>query len=480
MFTLWRYIIKEHISPFIFAISVITLVFLLNLVFRELGRILSKGLGFSLILEFFFLNMAWIIALAVPMAVLVATLMAFGRLSGDSEITAMKAGGVGILHMIFPVLVVSFFLAGFLVWFNNHVLPDFNHRTRLLASDIARKRPTINLESGVVMKDIPNINILVQKINEAPDTSYVETVFIEDNRTQNKSKYIFAKKGKIYTDPNTGYLFLTLYEGEMHELDLEKMEQYTRLSFPEQKLSIRVPNMTLERSDSEYRGDREKSAQMMREEVIENKKLLKERYQRIDQLITMYFDRHLPLTTPAAMEKNNNRAEREIFKDISKSRERVRQKYIEKLRQDNLRTLQQVTAELNIIKNYDRANYTLMVEVHKKYSIPFACIVFVLIGAPLGIMSRKGNLAVAGGISFGFFLLYWASLIAGEELADNQFISPFIAMWLADIIVGIGGIYLVIHSIHESTFINWTSIQDFFKKIPLLFKNKTKFYENIR
>ena len=173
MFILWRYIIKEHINPFFFSISVISLVFLLNLVFRELGRILSRGLSFGLILEFFFLNMAWIIALAVPMAVLVATVMAFGRLSGDSEIIAMKAGGVSILHIIFPVFVASILLNFFLIWFNNNVLPDFNHRTRLLATDIARKRPTINLEAGVLYRDLPNYNLMVQKIRQTRDTSYV-------------------------------------------------------------------------------------------------------------------------------------------------------------------------------------------------------------------------------------------------------------------------------------------------------------------
>ena len=209
----------------------------------------------------------------------------------------------------------------------------------------------------------------------------------------------------------------------------------------------------------------------MRGEVLENKGLLKERYDKIDQLISSYFDRHLPLTTPKEIETDTN-IERKFFQENSKSTTVIKQKYIEKIRQDNIRLLQQITAEMNIIKNYESANYKLMVEVHKKYSIPFACIVFVLVGAPLGIMSRKGNLAVAGGISFGFFLLYWASLIAGEELADNQIISPFIAMWLANIIVGAGGIYLVIHSIHEATFINWTSIQNFFLKISLLFKKK--------
>jgi len=120
---------------------------------------------------------------------------------------------------------------------------------------------------------------------------------------------------------------------------------------------------------------------------------------------------------------------------------------------------------MNIVKSLEQASYVLMVEVHKKYSIPFACIVFVLVGAPLGIMARKGNLAVAGGISFGFFLLYWAALIGGEELADNQLITPFAAMWAANLLVGAGGVYLVIHSIHEATFINWIAISQFFTRM---------------
>ena len=118
---------------------------------------------------------------------------------------------------------------------------------------------------------------------------------------------------------------------------------------------------------------------------------------------------------------------------------------------DHQRLQQEVTGELNFLENMDRKIYKLSVEVHKKYSIPVACIVFVLIGAPLGIMSRRGSMAMAGGVSFAFFLLYWASLIGGEELADNRFISPFMAMWLANILVGIGGLYLVYHSIYEAT-----------------------------
>ena len=198
MFILWRYIVREHIGPFFFGLSVIVLIFLLNLVFRELGQILSRGLEVGVIIEFFYLNLAWIFALAIPMAVLMAALMAFGRLSADSEIIALKASGVNMYHLIAPVLFVALLLDIFLVWFNNSILPEFNHRARLLASDIARKRPTLTLEPGVLYQEIKNFNLMVHEVKEKGDTSYVKNVFVEDDSDPKLNKVILADHGKVF------------------------------------------------------------------------------------------------------------------------------------------------------------------------------------------------------------------------------------------------------------------------------------------
>lgn len=452
MFVLWRYIIKEHIGPFVFAICVITLVFILNLVFRELPRILSRGLEFGLILEFFALNMAWIVALAVPMAVLVAALMAFGRLAGDNEIVAMKASGVSVLRMVFPVLVCAAGLALFLVWFNNSVLPDFNHRARLLASDIARKRPTLSLEAGVIYRDLPNYTLLVQNIVETPDTAYVDSVYIDDNSNPNSSTFITADHGKIYLNRRNGQLSIILFDGVMYELNLEQMEHYRQLRFPKQVISISVPDMVMERSDSEYRGDREKSAAMMREEVRQNQKEIADAVARMQAKTQPYLTRYLPALEPDPGGSKGREGPIALPLQLAP------------LLAENQRLQQELSADNSFVEGLNRKNYQLLVEIHKKYSIPVACLVFVLVGAPLGMMARRGSMAMAAGLSFGFFLLYWASLIGGEELADNQIISPFMAMWLADLLVGAAGIYLLIYAVRESTLINPGAIRTFFER----------------
>lgn len=472
MLILWRYIIREHIGPFFFGLSIIILVFLLNLVFRELGRILSRGLEFMVILEFFYLNLAWIIALAVPMAVLIATLMAFGRLSADSEIVALKASGINMYRLIAPVAAVSILLSIFLVWFNNEVLPEFNHRARLLATDIARKRPTLNLEPGVQYQELKNYNLMVHEIREEQDTSYVKGVFVEDNSDHKLNKLIVAEHGKVFFNQNTGKLVLILYNGKMHQLDLETMEHYRIITFPKQVMSIPIPDMVLRRSESEYRGDREKSAQTMMNDVLKNRQDIESRHKKMLELVESRTKKYLPLPKGIPAEEDRSGKLQQLSKaaealaNKSPFRQRRQPKTaFETALDDHQRLAQQLKSEINVIAQLERSNYILMVEVHKKYSIPAACLVFVLIGAPLGIMARKGGLAVGGSISLGFFLLYWVFLIAGEELADNQHITPFMAMWLANIVVGAAGVFLAIRSVRESTFIRWEWLTNLLSKL---------------
>ncbi|MDZ7379175.1 MAG: LptF/LptG family permease, partial [candidate division KSB1 bacterium] len=196
MLILPRYIVREHIGPFVFSFFVITLFFLLNILFRELGRLLSRGLEFRVIVEYFALHMGWILALTIPMAVLPAVLMAFGRLSSDNEIVAIKASGVSLYRITAPVLVAAGALCVFCIWFGNSILPDMNHRARLLTGDIARKRPTLTLEPGVVFEVSPTLHLSARAIKESEGYSKLWGVVVDDYSEPDVTQTVFADSGE--------------------------------------------------------------------------------------------------------------------------------------------------------------------------------------------------------------------------------------------------------------------------------------------
>lgn len=447
-----RYILKEHVGPFIFALLTIVFVFILNIVFRDLGRLLGKGLTVGVILEFFLYNLAWIIALAVPMAVLISTLMAFGRLSADSEMTAIKASGIHLYRVLLPVVLASVILAAGLERFNNSVLPEFNLRVKLLYRDISRKKPTLTLEPHVFFDEIENLSILVHQVDNRENL--LKGIIITDRRDTDKPKTIIAEQGTLQFEKEMELMVLTLINGEVHELTGD-LQEYRRMLFNRHIINIAVDNMVLKRSESEYRGDREKSAKMMREDIQKHDKAIAERHEQIDFFIMREMSRIFP---EEYIRGDTHREEHSIvFNRLMRQRQGLR-------RHVQL-NLQQIQNEIRVIEGYRRSISALRVEIHKKYSIPIACIVFILVGAPLGIMARQGGLAVGGGMSMLFFLVYWAFLIGGEQLADRRIIDPVVAMWAPNLIIGAVGIYLVIHAVHETTFIHWEYFQEKMKRI---------------
>lgn len=423
---LHAYILREHIGPFLFGFSVVTFVLIMDFVIDIMDLIIGKGLGAWTILEIFGLNLAWMLALSIPMAVLVASLMAFGRLSADNEITAIKSSGTSLYVILAPTLLAAAVLAFGLLLFNNYVLPEFNHRARNLMSDVSKKRPTLTFKAGIFLDEFPGYNILIKKVNER--RSELEGITIYDQRGGEPPTTILAKKGTLQFSPDGNTLRLDLHDGEIHEVDATDPRKYRRVVFKKHTLYMHDVGTKLVRTTSEYRGDREMSAKMMREKITEFSPEIEAHRQQMNELARGSLGRLIsadaPLQGPQLIKLNQT-------------------------------TLSQLKTELRAIEHLERQTNSYLVEIHKKFSIPAACIIFVLIGAPLGIMMKRGGIAISMGISLGFFVLYWAFLIGGEELADRRIITPFWAMWSPNILIGGAGILLVRHMVKETTFISW-------------------------
>jgi len=412
-------------------------------------RLIGKGLSFWVISQFILYSLAWMLVLVVPMSVLVAAIMAFGSMSQNNEIAIMKASGISLYRMMLPPLLASVFIAFLLIQFNNNVYPDTNHAARILLQDISRQKPTLSLVPGVFSQEVKNYAILVREIN--PITNELSEITIYDNSTPNQSNVITAKRGKIYFSKDQTKLIMDLRQGEIHERSLTDNKNYRRLIFKKHRIAMNGEQFSFKQSSfGGRRGERELGAPEMLVIVDSLEKKRGELYSALDRKIEKQF---LPDSNKTAFAKNR-----------SALRDRI-MRIKEKVKTTRGRIFSSVASLENNKKNQNK----FWVEIHKKYSLPVACIIFILIGAPLGTMARKGGFGVGAGISLFFFLIYWFFLIGGEKFSDRGMLSPFWGMWSANILLGLLGIFLTVKAARERVTIRFDFL---LKLIPKSLKQR--------
>jgi lipopolysaccharide export system permease protein len=421
---LQRYILREHIAPFFFALFIITFLLIIEFVPKIVDQVIDNDISVWVVLELIGLNLAWMLALSVPMSVLVATLMAFGRLTSDFEITAIKSSGINLLHLLIPLLIAASILTGVMIWFSDAILPDLNRRARILSGDISAMRPTLVFRSGVFITEVPGYLVQLDHVDHA--TSRVEGVRITETKNPTKPRLIIAEYGFLKAMDNGRNLQFTLYNGEVHSLDLENPANYRKVDFANQVINIGGTGSELVRTNSSYRTDREMPIDTMRQQVMNNleqmEPLKASSLNSLKEKFTYLFSDSFKTQSKAIMSDSTARVSVQTDAMVL------------------MRTLERNVQQL---ESRQRAVAKFQIEIYKKYSIPAASLAFVLIGAPLAIMTRKGGMGLAISISILLFIVYWAFLIGGEDMADRGVVSPFWAMWSANILMTILGIYLI-------------------------------------
>ncbi len=441
-----RYILKSHFAPFVFSTFTLTCILLLQFLMKFADRLVGKGLDTLIVLQLIAYNLAWMLVLVIPMACLVATLMAFGAMSQNNEITIIKSSGASLWKMMIGPLIASVVLCYLLILFNNHVLPDANHKAKLLTFDISRTKPTLSLEPGLFSQEVNNYAILVRKIDK--NSNELEGVTIYDYTDPGKINIVTAEKGKIYFSKDQTKLIMELHRGEIHESELMRKNLYRKLVFADHRIAMNADQFSFQQSTpGGPRGDRELSSRNMKF-IIDSLQIIK---QSQVAALTSETSRYFFIDT--------------TLKDFQPLRTNTDENFLYTKAIEKLNTARNV-----IVSNVKRVEDTnskidsYWVEIYKKYSIPAACIIFVLIGAPLGVMTRKGGFGMAASISLFFFLIYWAFLIGGEKLADRNLLSPFLGMWSANFLLGAIGILLIMKSVRETVTLEFSWFQKFIPK----------------
>ncbi len=419
----------------------------------HVDRLIGKDIPLFIILELIATNLAHMVVLAAPMAVLVASLMAFGKFSELNELTALRASGVNPFTIIRPVLFASVIMAVFLVWFSNNVLPEANSKARSLFIDIRVKKPGFDLKPNVFYNGIDGFTFLVKEIDSETDSLYNITLFQEPQNTR-KRAYIRAEKGFLISEGSEG-LTLLLHNGEitryLRHSRVTGSSNHEKSSFDQYRLTFDLRDLEFSRSDPSRRGnsDRTMSAKAMSAVVDSLQAEILEYGLQTSQNSSFdyLYEKAVPnpinpmellVENPAATDSSDfymlSLLENEIYK---KRMLDLANRDLEK----EVAWFENISG--NILWRFKRIN-RYMVEIYKKYSIPAACVVFVIVGAPIGMMTRKGNFGIAAIISSVVLTIYWISIIQGEKMADRLFITPFVGMWAFNIIFGAIGTILIL------------------------------------
>ena len=425
-----RYILKSLIGPFLFSFVTIIFVLILQFFATFADRFIGKGIGFPAILELIALQSAWMVGLAAPMAVLVAVVMTFGSLTTTSEMTVFRASGISLYRLMIPVLLAGLLLSFFVERFNNVVLPKSNYYAKSLMVDIARSKPAFGLTENAFSTLVDGYSIFVRKTDER--SKELRGIVIYDGTRRDYTTMVTAEKGTIDFTGDYQYLVMTLFNGEIHQVRQPDHKNYRHMSFAKHRFVFESSGFGFSRSpESRMRsGDTELSAKELlvigdefRKRISASEKLIQMPLEKIGERIA---DRRAGISG----------------KQISSSKLPGKLKaetavYVERqLAQLDLE-LQSIEANRNMYNRY-------MAAYHKKYALSLACFVFVLVGAPLGVLARRGGFGVGAAISLLLFVLYWMIMISGEKIAERGLLDPMISMWLANVVMVCIGVALVI------------------------------------
>jgi len=457
-----KLIIRSFIGPFILTFAVVEFILLTQYMLKYLDELVGKDLGASIfgeLLFYFSLNMA---PVALPLAVLLSSLMTFGTLGEHHELTAIKTSGIALPRILRPVFIFTALLAFGAFFFNNNIVPKANLKAYSLLWDIRQTKPTMNFKEGAFYNGLPGYSI---KINEKlGDGGIVRDVMIYDHTMGgNNTKVILADSGRMYTEHNDAFLVLELFRGNIYVNQNDagfrsSSEQFVRQRFDESRIMFSLSSFDLSRTREEYFADNKMMKNISELKVV------------TDSLTTLATDEKQKFTTNVDpfymyMKVDTTRAKFGARTTINKEIDfelpepSATTMVMAKNKARNIRTftasyIERVTSTIRESNNYE-------VEIWKKYTQSASILIMFLIGAPLGAIIKKGGLGVPVIVSIVFFIVMYVLSILGEKWAREGLLPVPVGMWASNAILLPIGLFFLYQARHDSSLLE----MDFWRKI---------------
>lgn len=472
------FMLQSFLPLFMMTFCICLFIVLMQFLWRYIDDLVGKGLGVDVIAELFFYAALTMVPMALPLAILLASLMIFGNLGESFELTAMKAAGISLLRTMAPLIILLCFIATGAFFFQNDVLPVAQTKMWTLLYSMRQKSPELEIPEGVFYDQIPGYNLFVQEKNRETGMLY-DMMIYDVSRGFENSSIILADSGKMTFTPDKTHLFLRLWQGESFENLKDaatgmKNVPYRRESFDSKEIMLRF-DANFNRMDEQ--GMRN---QYVGKNMAELQATIDSVGERVDSLGEVYASqlRRQPVLNLAP------RVTRYIEgKPVSELRPAVvmeRPLDVDSVFRGSssgfaLSYLKQALAKVQQQhQNYEFNSLAMAddtktirrhaIELQKKFTLSFACIIFFFIGAPLGAIIRKGGLGTPLVISVLLFIFYYIIDNMGYKMARDGKVPVWQGMWLSAAVLLPLGIFFTYKAVNDSAVFNKDAYLNFFRR----------------
>jgi lipopolysaccharide export system permease protein len=462
-------ILKAFIGPFVATFFITLFVLVMQFFWKYIDDLVGKGLDLYSILKLTSYVTVTAIPLALPLAVLLSSIMTFGNLGESFELVAIKSAGIPLLRFMRPLFVVSGFICIIAFLISNYVIPVANLKFTTMLYDIRVAKPAFDLKEGIFYDKLPGYAIKVGR--KDAETNMIYDVIIYEGQTALQDNFIAAEKGKMQLSADKKFLEFNLENGWRYQEKgpfNSKETDFYRLGFKQYKKSFDLSSFdVLKTPDSAFKGGyRMMNVQQLTKAADSLKRTTEDELElRMQREVSSYFltgkllDSGWARPDPLPSVPDSATSYESLIPDSAFNTSYTRG--AEKL--SLIRSgLEIITADQKIRQKELRQS---LIEWHRKFALSMACLVLFMIGAPLGSIIRKGGLGMPLVIAVVFFLVFHLLNMFGEKFAQSGATTPLVGMWLSTFVLVPVGIFLVYKAMNDSQLFNNEYYFRFFRNL---------------
>ncbi|MBN1252263.1 MAG: LptF/LptG family permease [Bacteroidales bacterium] len=498
-------VLKSYIGPLVLTFFVSEFILIMQFLWLYIDDLVGKGLEWILIAELLLYAAAGLVQMALPLAILLASIMTFGDLGEHYELTAMKSAGISLQRIMIPLIILSVLISIGAFFFSNNVVPYTNLKSGSILYDVSHQRPELNIKPGIFNRDIEGYSIKIKSKNQNNPMMY-DFMIYDHTEKRGNPKVTLADSGTMSVTDDQRYMIVTLYSGKTFEEMKEKRNQEKRYpdrkdDFSKQTIIFELKGFDLERTDEtlfkhhyqmkdlfdlSYSVDSFKLELNSRRNIfvsgLKNSKYFKYGKRVVTDDVKAIKNPKDSIITEIKPEnlivlKNLDSIYNLLDKD-------AKRKILETAKETAISSRKSISSTQKDMYEREKNIYKHQAAWHEKLTLSFACFIFFFIGAPLGAIIRKGGFGMPFLVSILFFIIYYVISLMGKKFATEGVLPSWQGMWLSSAFTLPTGIFLLYKATTDSVLFDFNTYLEILKRPFKVLEIKTKdpsviFYKDV-